>query len=100
MKNLITAFYFLFATVLVFSQASWQQVGDLSTIYASTASPILKNLSDGRPVLICTNEADELTIALFDIQSNSWVFKTYGFLSGIFNLSADVFDQTIIIELT
>ena len=97
MKNLITAFYFLFTTVLVFSQASWQQVGDLSTIYASTASPILKNLSDGRPVLICTNEADELTIALFDIQSNSWVFKTYGFLSGIFNLSADVFDQTIII---
>ena len=96
MKQLIILFFCL-SSCLSFSQASWKQVGDLSTIFASTASPILKNLSDGRPVLICTNEQDELIIALFDIQSNSWDFNTYGFLSGIFNLSVDVFDQTIII---
>ena len=96
MKQLIILFFCL-SSCLSFSQASWKQVGDLSTIYGSTNQPILKNLSDGRPVLISTNQSNELTIAIFNFQFNSWNFNSYSFISNISNLSADVFDETIII---
>lgn len=96
MKLLIILFFCL-SSCLSFSQASWKQVGDLSTIYGSTNQPILKNLSDGRPVLISTNQSNELTIAIFNFQFNSWNFNSYSFISNISNLSADVFDETIII---
>lgn len=85
---------FLFSSFL-FSQ-TWQQVGGLFQTNTS-AQPVLKNLSTGAPVVVFANPSGVLSIAIFDIPTQSWTFETFSGITNVQNLSVDLVSDKIFI---
>lgn len=95
MKKLILALTVLaLCTNFSYGQV-WQQLGP--SFQTTTVKPILKNLSNGTPIVVHVNPTGNLAIAIFDYSSQDWVYSSFGSFGNVTNLSADIVSDKIFI---
>ena len=95
MKNLILSLFFGFLTFNYSFTQTWQQLGNSFPV--AGVNPIIKNLSNGTPVVVFANNSTNLSIAVFDTPNQSWDIQTFGSISNVQNLSVDVVDDKVFI---
>jgi hypothetical protein len=93
MRHLLTTLLLIFGLSSFSSGQTWQQLG--GSFPTNTVPPILKNLSNGTPVVVFANTSNNLSIAIFDAVNLAWDFRTFAGINIVQNLSADVVGDKI-----